>query len=90
MSEVKISRSIEGEPFQKVILHKELVIALGGHKQVTEAFVFLIETNMIVDEQIPKFKEIISNYEKVFREYGLNKYEVRANYNFDQSELINE
>jgi hypothetical protein len=88
MSKVRISRSIEGEAFSDVILDRELVVALAGFNQATESFVFLLEKGWITDDLTMKFKKDLEAYESVFRKYNLNKYEVRANYKFEESQII--
>lgn len=83
---VEIERSIEGGPFIKVILDEELVIALDEYNQMCLAMTYLYERDIdFPREQLRKIKE---DCYSIFRKYDLDKWDVRANYKFDESKLI--
>ena len=88
MKKIAIKKSVEGEEFQTVVLDKALVDALYHHKTANDTFVYLLITKSIItigDAVYDKLVKIIDDCEKVFKEYGLHKYDVRANYLFESS-----
>jgi hypothetical protein len=85
---VEIKRSVEGGMYETVILDKVLVDALYHHRTANDTFVYLLITKSIIspaDAVYDKLVKIIADSEEVFRSYGLDKYDVRANYLFESS-----
>lgn len=91
MKKIAIQKSVEGGEFQTVILDEKLVSSLSDFNRTVEAFNFLFFTKSIItkdDVVYNKLCEIMDQCELVFKEYGLDKYDKRANYLFDKSEIV--
>ncbi len=83
---VEIEMSIEGGPFKKVILDKELVMALDEYNQMCLTMAYLYERGIdFPKEELRKIKE---DCYSIFRKYNCDKWDVRANYKFNESKLI--
>lgn len=88
MKKIQIKKSVEGGMFQTVVLDKVLVDALYHHTTANDTFVYLLVGKCIItkdDAVYHKLVKIIDDCEKVFKEYGLDKYDVRAKYLFESS-----
>ena len=85
---VKIKRSVEGGMYETILMDKVLLDALYHHKTANDTFVYLLITKSIIspaDAVYDKLVKIIADSEEVFRSYGFDKYDVRANYLFESS-----
>ena len=85
---VKISKSVEGGPYEEVVLDKKLVDALFEYNEANKVFLYLHNRGILSDEVKTHIGEVLESSKSIFKEYGLDKYDVRANYLFDKSELI--
>jgi hypothetical protein len=87
---VKILKSIEGGPYEEVVLEKELVDALFEFDEASTTFTFLITRGILIDEVKEGLTKIIENCKKNFLIHGLSKYDIRANYKFEESIFLYE
>lgn len=93
MKKVAIKKSIEGGKFQTVVLDQKLVNALSEFNRANDTYVYLLITKSIItigDEVHNKLVQIIEDCKAIFKEYSLDKYDIRANYLFDKSVLIDD
>lgn len=74
-------KSIEGSTPIKVTMDKELASALMNHKRCLDAFNFIM-FNGDIKPMIPFFNSKIDEYESIFKKYNLDKYDIRAHYDF--------
>lgn len=86
IEKVKILKSVEGSEFKEVILDKELVIALSEWSRLCLSTTWLYENDIKFD--VDKINKISDELTQVFRKYKLDKYDVRANYKFDESTIL--
>jgi hypothetical protein len=87
---VRILKSIEGNEYQEVILEKELVDALFEFNEANKSLTFLMLRGILNDEVKEGLSKIINDCKDVFHNHGLTKYDIRANYKFEESILIDE
>ena len=87
---VEVKKSIEGGKFKKVIIDKELFDALFEYDKANEVFTYLIFNKIcdIKSETIENICKKIDLCRDVFKSYGLDKYDVRAKYLFEESKII--
>lgn len=92
MKKVAIQKSVEGGEYKTVILDEKLVSSLSDFNKSCETFNFLFFRGIITqgDEVYNKLCKIMDDCESVFKEYGLDKYDKRANYLFESSYIVNE
>ena len=87
---VKVERSIEGSPYQEIIINYELVHALSETQLAHDTWTYLMFRNLLTDDLSKRIMAIVEEQKPVFQKYELGKYELRAHYKFEQSELLNE
>lgn len=87
---VQVKKSVEGGKFREVIIEDELMNALMKFDKANETLTFLIVNGLIkVDSDISDGLFAISeDCRKIFRKYELDKYDVRANYKWDEAKKI--
>jgi len=90
MKKIKVLKSVEGGMFQTVVIDEKLFSALGRYNRANESFNFLFMNNIIEmnDSAFNGIQNIIQECETIFKVYGLDKYDVRANYLFDKAERV--
>jgi hypothetical protein len=85
---IKIPCSIHGEKHTDVILDKELVDSLYKYQEVNSVFAYLACKGFLNEEVKTNLTSIITDCDKVFIKYNLSKWDIRANYNFNESKVI--
>jgi hypothetical protein len=88
---IQVKKSVEGGKFNVVTIEQELMNALLKFDSMNDTFTFLIvngitEVNSDVSD---KLFAIGDECRLVFRKYNLDKYDVRANYKWNEAKQIN-
>ena len=87
MKKVRVMKSIEGGEYKEVLLDRVVFDALHEYGEVANTFTFLMTRDLLDDTSIEKFITIYKDCEAVFRQYGLDKYDVRAHYKIKKTTL---
>lgn len=87
---VQVKKSVEGGSYKVVVIERELMNALMKFDEVNNTFTFLVVNGLTkVDSDIADGLFAISeDCRKVFRKYELDKYDVRANYKWNEAKLL--
>ena len=90
MKKIKVLKSVEGGLFHTVEMDEKLFSALGRYNRANESFEFLFMNDIIKmnDDAFNGVQKIIKECETIFKVYNLDKYDVRANYLFDEAERV--
>lgn len=87
---VQVKKSVEGGKFKVVILDKELADALVRYNDMNDTLVFLM-FNGIIDAKSDVMIDLLkidAECKVIFRKYDLDKYDVRANYKWNESKIV--
>jgi len=90
---VVIKRSVEGGEWRVVVLDKKVVDALYDYNKASETFTYLFITKRVCstgDDVYNKLVQIMNDSENVMKEFGLDKYDKRAHYLFEESYPVDE
>ena len=87
MKQFQVKRSIEGGKYQKITIDVELFNALSEYNKLNQVFTYLMVNNLIdLDSKVfNHFSKTNENCINIFKKYKLDKYDIRANYLFDEA-----
>lgn len=88
MKKVQVLKSVEGGSYTKVVLEERLFNALIELDVFNTTFNYLMVSNLLNDELTNKMKIIYSETLSIIKEYGLDKYDIRAHYKFNEAKRL--
>jgi hypothetical protein len=80
MKKIKVMKSIEGGEYKEVIIDKVVFDTLCEYDEVANTFTFLMTRNLLNDTVEKGLRQIYKDCENIFKQYGLDKYDIRAHY----------
>jgi hypothetical protein len=82
-----VKRSVEGGKYEFVVFEKELAEAFSKFDSANNSLTFILFNGIagVENDVVKKLGSIVDECSSTFRKYQLNKYDVRANYKWNES-----